>query len=64
VKHYRTEKIENARKSDEGERPLDPAEEDNWEPTENDEWQPDSEDMIDYKSYLEKTVVKLCNIIG
>jgi hypothetical protein len=63
VKHYRTEKIENARKSDEGQQ-QDPAEEDNWEPTEDDEWQPDRENMIDYKSYLEKTIVQLRNIIG
>jgi hypothetical protein len=65
VKHYRAEKIENARQSDEGQQQQDATEEDNWEPTEDDEWHPvDSGDIMQYKSYVEKTVLQLRNISG
>jgi hypothetical protein len=65
VKHYRTEKTENASESSQGQQQQDPPEEDNWEPTEDNEWQPDDGgDMIEYKSYVEKTVVLLRNIAG
>ena len=63
MKHYRTEKIENVSKSDQGQKQQVAAEED-WEPTEDDEWRPDTGDMNEYESYLEKTVIQLRNIIG
>jgi hypothetical protein len=64
VKHYRTEKLGNARKSGRG-RQHDPAEADNWEPTVDDEWEPeDGGDIIEYKSYVEKIIIQSRNIVG